>query len=154
MKRKTHPRGERKMETRFYNSTDINIEQVAVDLVRAYQAMGYQAQNIGNNQQMMVQLKKGSDFEALIGMQAALSVTLQRNSNGVMVAIGQQKWIDKAAVGVASLAIPILWPLTITAGFGVIRQANLGNEVLNAIDGLIHQQMPNVQSGPAPNRHF
>ena len=137
------------MDAHFYNSKEINIEQVAVDLVRAYQAMGYQAQNVGNKEQMIVQLKKGSEFEALIGMQAALSVTLQRNSNGTMVAIGQQKWIDKAAVGVASLAIPILWPLTFTAGFGAIRQANLGHEVLNAIDGLIHQQMPNVQGGPA-----
>jgi hypothetical protein len=139
------------MEARFYNSREINIEQVAVDLVRAYQAMGYQAQNVGNNEQMIVQLKKGSQLEALIGMQAALSVTLQRNSNGVMVAIGQQKWIDKAAVGVASLAIPILWPLTFTAGFGAIRQVSLGTQVLNAVDGLIRQQMPNVQSGPAPN---
>jgi hypothetical protein len=137
------------MEARFYNSRDINIEQVAVDLVRAYKAMGYQAQNVGNNEQMIVQLKKGSEFEAIIGMQAALSVTLQRNSNGIMVAIGQQQWIDKAAVGVASLAIPLLWPLTFTAGFGAIRQANLGNQVLSTVDGLIHQQAPNVQSGPA-----
>jgi hypothetical protein len=142
------------MESRFYNSKDIDIEQVAVNLVRAYQAMGYQAQKIGNNEQMIVQLKKGSEFEAIIGMQAALSVTLQRNANGVMVAIGQQKWIDKAAVGVASLVIPVLWPLTFTAGFGAIRQAKLGIEVLNTLDGLIHQQMPNVQSGPAPNPSF
>jgi hypothetical protein len=142
------------MESRFYNSKDINIEQIAVNLVRAYQAMGYQAQNVGNNEQMLVQLKKGNEFEAIIGMQAALSVTLQRNANGIMVGVGQQKWIDKAAVGVASLVIPILWPLTFTAGFGAIRQAKLGTEVLNTLDGLIHQQMPNVQSGPAPNPSF
>jgi hypothetical protein len=142
------------MEARFYNSKNINIEQVAADLVRAYQTMGYQAQNVGNSEQMIVQLKKGSELEAIIGMQAALSVTLQRNSNGIMVAIGQQKWIDKAAVGVASLAIPLLWPLTFTAGFGAIRQANLGNQVLHTVDGLIHQQMPNVQSGPAPTPSF
>ena len=142
------------MESRFYNSRDINIEQIVVSLVRAYQAMGYHAQNIGNNEQMMVQLKKGSEFEAVIGMQAALSVTLQRNANGVMVTVGQQKWVDKAAVGVASLMIPVLWPLTFTAGIGVFRQAKLGNEVLATLDGLIHQQMPNVQRGPAPNPSF
>ena len=137
------------MEARFYNAKDINIEQVATDLVRAYQAMGYQAQNIGDNEQMIVQLRKGSDLEALIGMQAALSVTLQRNANGIMVAVGQQKWIDKAAAGVVGLALPLLWPLTFTAGFGVIRQVNLGNQVLNTVDGLIRQQVPNVQTGPA-----
>lgn len=142
------------MESRFYNSRDINIEQVAANLVRAYQAMGYQAQNIGNNEQMIVQLKKGGELEALLGMQAALSVTLQRNANGVMVAVGQQKWIDKAAVGVASLMIPILWPLTFTAGFGAIRQVKLGTEVLTTLDGLIHQQVPNAQGGPAPSPSF
>ena len=142
------------MESRFYNSKDINIQQIAVDLVRAYQAMGYQAQNIGDKEQMIIQLKKGSEFEAIVGMQAALSVTLQQNANGVMVGIGRQKWIDKAAVGVASLVIPILWPLTFTAGFGAIRQAKLGTEVLNTLDGLIQQQMPNVQRGPAPNHSF
>ena len=131
-----HTQGESKLESRFYNSKDINIQQVAVDLVRAYQAMGYQAQNIGNNEQTIIQLKKGSEFEAIVGMQAALSVTIQRNANGVMVGVGQQKWIDKAAVGVASLVIPILWPLTFTAGFGAIRQAKLGTEVLNTLDGL------------------
>jgi hypothetical protein len=147
--RQKSTRGERKMEARFYNAKDINIERVAVDLVRAYQAMGYQAQNIGDNEQMVVQLRKGSELEALIGMQAALSVTLQRNSNGIMVAVGQQKWIDKAAAGAVGLALPLLWPLTFTAGFGVIRQFNLGNQVLNTVDGLIHQQIPDVQSGPA-----
>src|SRR5437773_5509242 len=106
--------GESTMESRFYNSKDINIQQIAVDLVRAYQAMGYQAQNIGDKEQMIIQLKKGSEFEAIVGMQAALSVTLQQNANGTMVGIGRQKWIDKAAVGVASLVIPILWPLTFT----------------------------------------
>jgi hypothetical protein len=131
------------MDARFYNSKDINIEQVAIDLVRAYQSMGYQAQNVGNNEQMVVQLRKGSELEALVGMQAALSVTLQRNANGIMVAIGQQKWIDKAAVGVAGLALPLLWPLAFTAGFGAIRQASLGNQVLNTVDSLILQQMPN-----------
>jgi len=139
------------MDARFYNSDDIDIERLSNDLVNAYLAQGYQAQQIGNKDQMLIQLKKGGDFEALIGMQAALSVTIQRTAGGVLALIGQQKWIDKAAVGAVGLvALPVLWPLAITAGVGALRQASLGNQVLNMVDGLVHQQRPGVIAGPIP----
>ncbi|HLH63490.1 MAG TPA: FHA domain-containing protein [Ktedonobacteraceae bacterium] len=139
------------MDARFYNSEEIDIERLANDLENMYRIQGYQVQQIGGGNQVMVQLKKGGDLEALIGLQAALSVILQRTSGGVVAMIGQQKWIDKAAVGAVGLvAAPVLWPLMITAGAGAIRQASLGNQVLNAVDSLIHQQYPNVRLGPVP----
>ncbi len=118
------------MDARLYNSDEIDIEQRANNLENVYRAQGYQVQQIGNRDQMMVQLKKGSDFEALIGMQAALSVIIQRSGGGVIAMIGQQKWIEKAAVGaVGIIAAPVLWPLMLTAGAGAIRQASLANQV-------------------------
>src|SRR6266568_6282493 len=139
------------MDARFYKSDDIDIEQLANNLENVYRAQGYQAQHVGNNDQVMVQLKKGSDFEALIGMQAALSVILQRSGGGLLSMIGQQRWIDKAAVGaVGIIAAPVLWPLMLTAGAGAIRQASLGNQVLNVVDGLVRQQRPGIQVGPIP----
>ncbi len=139
------------MDARFYNSEDIDIERLATDVVNVYLSQGYQAQQIGNRDQILVQLKKGGDFEAILGMQAALSLTLQRTAGGVLAMIGQQRWIDKAAVGaVGIVALPILWPLAITAGVGAFRQASLGNQVLNIVDGLVRQQRPSVQIGPVP----
>src|SRR5437588_8176748 len=139
------------MDARFYKSDKLSIERLATDLENFFRGQGYQVQQIGNKGQMMVQLKKGSDFEALIGMQAALSVIIQRSSGGVIAMIGQQKWIDKAAVGaVGIIAAPVLWPLMITAGAGAIRQASLGNQVLNVVDGLVRQQRPEIQIGPVP----
>src|SRR5258708_32414578 len=98
----------------------------------------------------MVQLKKGGHLEALVGLQAALTVTIQRTSGGILVMMGQQKWIDKAAVGVVGFAFPPLWPLTITAGIGALRQIGISGQVMNIVDGLIRQQQPDVQAGPAP----
>jgi hypothetical protein len=116
-----------------------------------YRMQGYEVQQIGNKDQMMVQLKKGGDLVMLIGLQAALSVILQHTAGGTIAMIGQQKWLDKAAVGAVGLvAAPVLWPLMITAGAGAIRQASLGNQVLNVVDGLIRQQYPRVQVGPVP----
>jgi hypothetical protein len=138
------------MDARFYKSDDLSIERLATDLENFFRGQGYQVQQIGNNDQVMVQLKKGSDFEAIIGMQAALSVTIQRTTGGIMVAVGQQKWIDKAAVGAVGVAVPVLWPLLFTAGLGAVRQASLANRVLTILDGLVHQQQPDVKTGPVP----
>jgi hypothetical protein len=55
----------------------------------------------------------------------------------------------QAAVGAAGLVIPVLWPLTIVAGFGVIRQAKLAGDVFSLLDGLMRQQYPDVQVNPA-----
>jgi hypothetical protein len=138
------------MDARFYRSDKLSIERLATDLENFFRSQGYQVQQIGNNDQVMVQLKKGSDFEAIIGMQAALSVTIQRTTGGIIVAVGQQKWIDKAAVGAVGVAVPVLWPLLFTAGLGAVRQASLANRVLTILDGLVHQQQPDVKTGPAP----
>ncbi len=139
------------MDARFYNSEEIDIERLANDLENMYRIQGYEVQQIGNKDQMMVQLKKGGDLVALIGLQAALSVIIQRTAGGTVAMIGQQKWLDKAAVGAVGLvAAPVLWPLMITAGAGAIRQASLGNQVLNVVDGLVRQQYPSVRVGPVP----
>jgi hypothetical protein len=140
------------MDARFYRSNNLNINQLTTDLQNLYGSQGYQTQEISNGDQIMVQLRKGGDLEALLGMQAALTVTFQRTGSGVAVAVGQQKWVDKAAIGAAGLAIPPLWPLLITAGFGAFRQASLASQVLNVIDGLVHQQEPEAQAGPAPSQ--
>lgn len=140
------------MDARFYNSEEIDIERLASDLTNIYLTQGYQAQQIGTNNQTLVQLKKGGDFEAILGMQAALSLTLQKTKGGVLAMIGQQRWIDKAAVGaVGIVALPVLWPLALTAGVGALRQASLGNQVLNVVDGLVRQQVPAAQVGPVPS---
>ncbi len=138
------------MNARFYRSDNLNIERLATDLEQFFRGQGYVVQHLGNNDQMMVQLKKGGEFEAIVGMQAALTVTLQRNSGGVSIAVSQQKWIDKAAVGVVGFAIPILWPLLFTAGIGAFRQVGLANQVMTVVDGLVHQQQPGAQAEPDP----
>jgi len=142
------------MDARFYNSEEIDLDKVAADLENMFRTQGYETQQLGSKDQLTVQLKKGGDLAALVGLQTALTLTLQRTSGGVVAMIGQQKWIDKAAVGAVGLVaapfIPFLWPLMITAGAGAIKQASLGNQVLNTVDALVRQQMPGVQAGPIP----
>ena len=140
------------METRFYTSEKLDIERLANDLEDIYRLQGYQVQQLGNKEQKLVQLRKGGDVEALVGLQSAVTVTMQRSAGGVIVMIGQEKWIDKAAAGIVGLAVPMLWPLTITAGLGVLNQIGLASQVMNMVDGLVRQQQPDAQSGRAPTR--
>lgn len=137
------------MDARFYNA-NLDLERLATDLENFLRTQGYTVQHVGNNEQMMVQLKKGHDLEALLGMQAAVTITFQRSQGGVVAGAGQQKWIDKAAVGAIGIAFPPLWPLMVTAGIGAIRQVELANRVLTIVDGLARQQQPDVTVGHGP----
>lgn len=139
------------MAYRFYHDPRINVESIATELEHMYISQGYQVQHFGNMDQMTVQMKRGGDFVALIGMQTALTVTMQRSPRGMLAGIGHQQWVDKAVVGgVGLVASPILWPLMITAGVGAIQQANLSTQVMNAVDMLVRRQNPNVEVGPVP----
>lgn len=139
------------MDTRYYQAQGLDIERLSTDLEHMFLAQGYQVQHFGTRDQMTVQMRKGGDLAAIVGMQTALTVTMQHSSGGVLAMVGQQKWADKAIVGgVGLVAAPVLWPLMITAGVGAIQQLTLGNQVTNALDTLVHRQNPNVQVGPIP----
>src|SRR5579864_3767684 len=104
------------MENRYYQAQGIDIGRLAIDLEGTFVAQGFQVQHFGTSDQMTVQMKKGGDFAAILGMQRALTVTMQRAPGGVVVMIGQQKWADKAVAGAVGMVI--LWPLAFTAGAG------------------------------------
>lgn len=142
------PELEAKLETRFYQARGLNIERIALDLERIFLTQSYQVQHFGNQNQMTIQFKKGGDFAAILGMQAALTLTLQSFPEGITAVIGQQKWADKAAAGAVGMLV--LWPLAFTAGAGAIRQSNLSEQVLNTLDTMVRQQSAQVQIGPAP----
>lgn len=136
------------MDTRFYRSSGLDIERIARDLEGLYLSQDYQVQHFGNKDHMVVQLKMGSDFEAIIGMQAALTVTLQRFPRGVVATVGQQQWIDKAAAG--AIGMLLLWPLAVTAGVGAIRQASLESQLFSMLDTVVLRQRADVNIGPVP----
>ena len=126
------------MSSRFYQRPGLNIERMVQDVERSFIGQGYQVQHFAHDGQIIIQLREGSDFEAVLGMQAALTVVLHRSGDGVTATLGEQKWIDKAAVGL--LGAIVLWPLLVTTGVGIIRQANLESQLLGALDSAALQQ--------------
>ena len=135
------------METRFYQTQDLNLQGIAQALVLEYQAQGYEAQHFGNVEQVTIQLKKESTLRAITGFNKALGISFQRLNQGTLVRVGAQDWVDQIAVGAVGL---VLHPLLVTAAIGALSQQNVVHDVLNSVDRLARQQQPNVQMGIPP----
>jgi len=137
------------METRYYETQEINIQPIAQALVVEYLAQGYKAQQFGDVNQTTVQLKKETALRTITGFDKALAISFQRVDGGVLVKVGAQDWVDQIAVGAVGL---IIHPLLITAAIGAIQQNNALQDVLNSIDQQIRQQQPQARAGvPSAN---
>ena len=135
------------METRFYQTRDLDFQGIAQALVLEYQAQGFEAQQLGDINQVIIQLKKESVLRSITGFDKALGISLQRLDNGTLVKVGAQDWVDQIAVGAVGL---VLHPLLITAAIGAVSQQNVVHDLLNSIDRLVRQQQPQVQLGIPP----
>ncbi len=135
------------METRFYQTRDLDLQRIAQALVLEYQAKGFETQQFGDSNQVNVQLKKEDTLRAITGFNKALGISMQRFSNGTLVQVGAQDWVDQIAVGAVGL---VLQPLLITAAIGAVTQQNVVYDVLNSIDRQVRQQQPQVQLGVPP----
>src|SRR6266852_8766245 len=154
MRRETRPpttkmikKERRNMETRFYQTRDLDLQGIAQALVLEYQAQGFEAQQFGDINQVIIQLKKESILRSITGFDKALGISLQRVDNGTLVKVGAQDWVDQIAVGAVGL---VLHPLLITAAIGAVSQQNVVHDLLNSIDRLVRQQQPQVQLGIPP----
>ncbi|GLV53745.1 hypothetical protein KDH_05970 [Dictyobacter sp. S3.2.2.5] len=137
------------MSTRFYQAANLNVDRMVRDFESIFMSQGYQVQHFSNQGQMVVQLRKGGDFEAILGMQAALTVILRGVPEGVVALVGEHRWEDKAAAGL--LGMIFFWPLLFTTGAGVLRQAGLEEQLFEALDMVALQQRPDVQMGSVPS---
>jgi hypothetical protein len=135
------------METRFYQTQEVDLQRIAQALLYEYQTQGYEAQQAGTPEQVIIQLRKESTLRAITGFNKALGISLQKVQGGTLVKVGAQDWVDQIAVGAVGLA---LHPLLITAAVGAVTQYNVVHDILNFIDQQIRQQQPYVQLGVPP----
>jgi hypothetical protein len=135
------------METRIYQTRDLDLQSIGQALVQEYQGKGFEAQQFGNSNQVSVQLKKESVLRTITGFNKALGISFQRLGDGTTVQVGAQDWVDQIAVGAVGL---ILYPLLVTAAVGAVQQRNVVHEVLDSIDRLVQQQQPQVSPGVPP----
>jgi zinc-ribbon domain len=105
---------------------------LAKQLESTFGAEGYQVQELGGGDDIAVQIKKESTGRAIVGMQQAITVRMQKQSGITRVSVGQAKWADKA--GVEVIGALVFWPLMIPATYGVYKQHTLPEKVLNVVN--------------------
>lgn len=135
------------METRFYQTRELDLLKIAQAVVLEYHAKGFQAQQFGDANQCIVQLKKENLLRTITGFNKALGISLQVTTDGTLVKVGAQDWVDQVATGAVGL---VLHPLLVTAAVGAITQRNVVHEVLDTLDRQIRQQQPHVQMSVPP----
>ncbi len=135
------------METRFYQTQNLDLQRIAQTLVFQFQGQGYQAQQFGDAHQVIVQLHKESTLRTITGLNKALTISMQFSNDGTVVTVGAHDWVDQIAVGAVGL---VIHPLLITAAVGAYQQNTALHDVLNAIDYQIRQQHPQAQYEAPP----
>lgn len=138
------------MEIRFYETQELDLLSIAQALETEYKGHGFDAQHLGNPEEVMVQLKKESVLRHVTGLDRVVGVTLKHANGGTLVKVGTTKWTDQVAV--AAVGMLVLFPLAITAAGGAITQGHVIHDILTSVDNQIRQQQPGVQLGTAPEQ--
>lgn len=109
------------------------------------QLVGYEVRNyLTNNENMETQVFEseegdtvvqgritGGKWKQWVGMDKAISVKLSAKEGILTVEIGEAKWVDKGAVMAVSMFV--LWPLAVTSGVGMYKQAKLPEKIFDCI---------------------
>jgi membrane protease subunit (stomatin/prohibitin family) len=113
-------------------SQDIDSKGLAEVLEQTFRADGYQVQELGNSNDLAVQIRKESTGRAIVGMQQALTVRIKKEPSLTRVSLGQAKWADKA--GVEVIGALVFWPLMVPATYGVYKQHTLPKRVIDVVN--------------------
>ena len=90
------------MSERTYHGNIVPAD-MATALIAAFNQGNMRCQQVGQGDKLMVQIATREHAQS--GGQGALSVTIQRNTDGVTVGVGQQQWLGVAAsLGQTALA--------------------------------------------------
>ena len=82
------------MDTRFFHG-DITPHQVAQVLIANFRQGNLQVQQIGNDDEIIVQIATADQPSS--GGQTAVAVSLKKTNDGIAVQIGKQSWLGVAA---------------------------------------------------------
>jgi len=122
-------------DQKMYNAPGLDVELLAKALVQWFQAQQFETQMLQAPQGgWVVQARKGG-WTSVIGMSAALNVTLVQQADKLVVQMGAAQWADKAVVG--AVGALVFWPALIPAAFGAWKQKQLPEETFKFIDQYI-----------------
>jgi len=119
----------------MYNAPGLDVQALGEALVQWFRQQGFEAQLLqAPPKGYVVQARKGG-LGTLVGMAAALNVTMTQQAEMLTVQMGAAQWSDKAVAG--AVGALIFWPVLIPAAFGAWKQKQLPEQVFGFIDQYI-----------------
>ena len=123
------------MERRIFHGK-IKPVDIAQALLGEFNQGNLQAQSFGQSEKMIVQI--GTHPGAASGGQTAMTVTIQKHEDGIMVELGQQAWLGVAASLGASAFAALRNPFSLLGRLDDIAQdienLQLGEKIWQVID--------------------
>lgn len=120
-------------EQKIYCAPYIDINELSKKLEESFKKDKYDTQAFkAPNDGTTVQLRQKGSWRSALGMSSALTVTLTKQNENLIVDIGAAKWGEKAAVG--AVGAVVFFPALITAAYGAWKQSQLPDQVFELIE--------------------
>lgn len=135
------------METRFYQTCDLDLQKIAAAVSFEYRAQGFDVHQFDDANQTMLQLRKDTPLRAVTGLSKDLGISLQRCNEGTLVQVGTPDLRDHFGVWVTGMFFK---PILFSATFGVASQHHVVHNILKSIDQQVRRQQPQVRQTLPP----
>jgi hypothetical protein len=120
-------------DQRIYPAGNLNLQDLTGALMAWFRGQSYEAQTFQAPEgAMVVQARKSGGWRTLVGMSAALNVTLKQQADVLIVELSAAQWTDKAVVG--AVGALVFFPLLVPAAYGAWQQQQLPSQVYRFID--------------------
>jgi len=120
-------------EEKIYHAPGLDTHKLGHALSRWFQAQGFETQTLeAPGGGLVVQARKAQTWRSLVGMSAALNVTMIQQDERLVVQMGAAQWADKAVLG--AVGALVFWPALIPAAFGAWKQKKLPQQTFQFID--------------------
>jgi zinc-ribbon domain len=117
------------MKEKIYK--DLDAAGLVQQIEGTFRSQGYDVQDFQKDGDSYVQIKKGG-LRTAVGMSQALTVQIHKDTLGTKVALGQARWVDKAAV--EAVGFLLFLPLMIPGAVGIYEQHKLPGKIWQTID--------------------
>lgn len=126
-------------ETQTFNAPNLDLNHLATALLNWYRVQNFNVQQIDMQEGgILVQASKGG-WRNAVGMASALNVIMHQSEASLTIEIGAGKWLDKAAVGAASMLV--LWPLALVAAYGAWQQSQLPKRTFEFVQQYVYSRV-------------
>lgn len=138
-------------QVRLFSVAPSFMHPIADDLVAQLQAEGYEVvKDVTATGAVLISLSKGGIFKVVLGMKTSLNVTMK--AIGVRIQVEAKVGIFGKQLIPSLITLFVAWPVILAQIWGIVKQANLDDHVMEIIEKSIQLQATNMTLGPVASR--